>query len=230
MDYLIENLNKINLSDDEMTDIGKENIVQTVDINELCEKSPYKKWIKLIDFTNAINYKVYNNNKDFSLVAKVLLDNDISNSGKKKRNTMIKFIPMITQEEYSENSEWLYIFTINDLIVKIGGTRVGIKKRIASYLCGHHIKERKKSGDCSKTNAYIYTTFEFYLNNGYKIDMYGFKLPKINMTVEILGESVPVLPQIYHGYESKYLENFKKNYMRYPALSFNADPSYKDID
>ena len=52
---------------------------------------------------------------------------------------------------------------MNDYIIKIGGTRTGLKERCGSYLCGHHVEERDKSGDCSKTNAYIYNTFEFYL-------------------------------------------------------------------
>jgi hypothetical protein len=52
---------------------------------------------------------------------------------------------------------------MNGYIIKIGGTRTGLKERCGSYLCGHHIEERDKSGDCSKTNAYIYNTFEFYL-------------------------------------------------------------------
>ena len=34
-----------------------------------------------------------------------------------------------------------------------------------SYLCGQHVLERGKSGDCSKTNAYIYNSFVFYLKN-----------------------------------------------------------------
>ena len=60
------------------------------------------------------------------------------------------------------------------MIVKIGGTRTGLKGRVSSYLCGHHIEERGKSGDCSKTNGFIYNTMEFYLNLGCKIKMYGY--------------------------------------------------------
>jgi hypothetical protein len=64
---------------------------------------------------------------------------------------------------------------INDYIVKIGGTRAGLRGRANSYLCGHHIKERSKSGDCSKTNGFIYNTFVHYLNKGFKIEMYAYK-------------------------------------------------------
>ena len=59
----------------------------------------------------------------------------------------------------------IYIFTINNYIVKIGGTRNGLKDRTNSYLCGHYILERGKSGKCSITNAFIYNTFDFYLQN-----------------------------------------------------------------
>ena len=76
---------------------------------------------------------------------------------------MIQFIPKISNEDFTKKNEWLYLLVINNRIVKIGGTRTGIKGRIISYLCGHHIEERGKSGDCSKTNGFIYNTFEFRL-------------------------------------------------------------------
>lgn len=64
---------------------------------------------------------------------------------------------------FSNKFEWIYIFTINDHIVKIEGTRTCLKDRCISYLCGHHTTDRGKSGKCSGTNAYIYNTFYFYL-------------------------------------------------------------------
>jgi len=114
------------------------------------------------------------------------------------------------------------------MIVKIGGTRTGLKGRIASYICGHHIEERGKSGDCSKTNGFIYNTFEFYLNLGCKIQMYGYELPKTEITIEIFGKETKITAQTYHAYESTFLEDYKKNYNEYPILSDNCDPDYKE--
>lgn len=114
------------------------------------------------------------------------------------------------------------------MIVKIGGTRTGLKGRAVSYLCGHHIEERGKSGDCSKTNGFIYNTFEFYLNLGCKIQMCGYELPKTEITIEIFRKETKITAQTYHAYESTFLEDYKKNYNEYPVLNDNCDPDYKE--
>jgi len=128
------------------------NIPDTLDIsgleniNELRENSLTKKWIKLIPVSKTIPFEEYKRKNVFSLIANVILDNELCISGKKKgkkkRNTLICFNPTIPIEEFNKKTEWLYLLTINDRIVKIGGTRVGLKGRTASYLCGHHTKER----------------------------------------------------------------------------------------
>lgn len=137
-----------------------------IDISKLYENSLLKKWIKLISTDKTILFENYNRKDYFIQVADIILDNEFFISGIKKRNTLIQFVPTISNKEFNEKIEWLYLFVINGMIVKIGGTRTGLNKRIVSYLCGHHIKERNKSGYCSKTNGFIYNTFEFYLNLG----------------------------------------------------------------
>ena len=201
-------------------------------INELHESSLIKKWIKLIPTDKTIKFEEYNRKDHFSPIADIVLDSELFTSGKKqgnkKRNTLIKFVPIISTEEFNKKTEWLYLLVINDRIVKIGGTRSGLKGRVASYLCGHHIEERGKSGDCSKTNGFIYNTFEFYLNLGCKIQLYGYKLPKTEITIEIFGKETKITAQTYHAYESTFLEDYKKNYKEYPILSDNSDPDYKE--
>jgi len=201
-------------------------------ITELFESSVIKKWIKLIPADNTIPFDKYNRKDYFIPIADIVLDSELFTSGKKqgdkKRNTLIKFIPTISIEEFNKKNEWLYLLVINGMIVKIGGTRTGLKGRIASYLCGHHIEERGKSGDCSKTNGFIYNTFEFYLNLGCKIQMYGYELPKTEFNIEIFGKETKITAQTYHAYESTFLEDYKKNYNKYPILSDNCDPDYKE--
>ena len=140
-----------------------------------------------------------------------MLDTELFNSGKKtgtkKRNTLIQFIPKITDIQFNKKTEWLYLLTINDRIVKIGGTRTGIKGRVSSYLCGHHIIERGKSGDCSKTNGFIYNTFEFYLKLGCNIKMYGYELPKTEIIIDIFDKKTKINAQTYHAYESTFLNS-----------------------
>jgi len=212
---LITNIaNEINLDKDEK-EINDKILIEF-------DKSKYKKWIKLIKFNETINFDKYDNKNDFIKVADIIIDNE------KKRKTVIKFVPVISTNEFREKCEWIYIFTINNYIVKIGGTRDGLKGRVGSYLCGHHIQERGKSGDCSKTNAYIYNTFDFYLNIGYKINMYAYKIPEKIFEIIILGKKQNVKAQTYHAYETIYLENYKTKYKSYPQLSDNCDPNYKN--
>ena len=192
-------------------------------IDEHYYKSPVKKWIKKLSFDNAITFEKYNKKAEFIPIANVLLDNDVNSSGKKKRETLIKFAPLIPAEEFNENQEWLYIFTVNDKMVKIGGTRDGIKARCGSYLCGHHVVERGKSGRNSVTNSMIYNTFEFYLKLGYKIQMYGYKLPIIKTTIEIDNKTYEIVVQTYHKYESVYIGNYEYNYKMELLLGKNRD-------
>jgi len=190
-------------------------------INELYESSLIKKWVKLIPIDKTIPFEEYNRKDHFIPIADIVLDSELSTTGKnqgnKKRNTLIQFVPTISPEEFNKKNEWLYLLVINDAIVKIGGTRTGLKGRVASYLCGHHIEERGKSGDCSKTNGFIYNTFEFYLSLGCKIQMYGYELPKTEITIEIFGKEKKITAQTYHAYESTFLEDYT------PFFISNAD-------
>lgn len=213
-------------ADESNTDCMHELMNGINDMSIHIQSSVMKKWIKEIDFDKSVKMTDYNRNSYFKPIMNIVLDNDMKN-GIKKRMTMIKFEPTISIEEYNSKTEWLYIFVIDGRIVKIGGTRTGIKGRVASYLCGHHVEERGKSGDCSKTNGFIYNTFEFYLNLGCKIQMYGYKLPQITTVIDIFGEEVNVVSQTFHVYESKFLDDFKKKYNVYPVLSDNCDPNYR---
>ena len=219
----------------------KSNVIQTTynndisglaNINEIYESSLIKKWIKLITTDKTISFDEYNRKDYFISIADIVLDNELFTSGKKqghkKRNTLIQFIPTISTEAFNKKTEWLYLLVINGMIVKIGGTRTGLKGRVLSYISGHHIEERKKSGDCSKTNGFIYNTFEFYNLHLGKIQMYGYELPKTEITIEIFGKETKISAQTYHAYESTFLEDYKKNYNTYPIMSDNCDPDYKE--
>ena len=209
-----------------MNDISGNN-----DVINLYNNSKFKKWIKLISFNKTISYDDYNNKDYFIKIGDIILDNETfiigKKQGRKKRDTLIKFIPTILIKDYNKKTEWIYIFVINNRIVKIGGTRTGIKNRIISYLCGHHIEERGKSGDCSKTNGFIYNTFEFYLNLGCKIEMYAYELPKTELIINILNKETKIIAQTYHAYESTFLTDFDNKYNMYPILCDNCDPDYK---
>lgn len=186
----------------------------------------YKQWIKLVPLEKELLFNEFKLSKEFNKVADVVIDNDKNKKGNKARNTLIKFVPL-HEIAWKKECQLIYIFTINKRIVKIGGTRKGLQGRIESYLCGHHIKQRGKSGKCSVTNANIYNTFDFYLQNGYEIEMYAYVLPECKVSLSILDESTDVEAQVYHAYEAKFLKEYKKITGHYPFLSDNADPNYK---
>jgi len=225
---VLDNLSLENNNDNDIAlslgNTGKQSII------DLYEK--YKNWIKKIQLSKTIKYNDYNRKSVFHKVADIVIDNETNITGKKigqkKRKTIIQFVPIVSNEEYTRQTEWLYILTINGNIVKIGGTRAGLKERTGSYLCGHHIKEREKSGHCSNTNAFIYNTFDYYLQLGCKIEMYGYELPITNYEIDVFGKKINIVAQTFHAYESLYLEDYKKDYKMFPILSSNADPKYRD--
>jgi hypothetical protein len=193
--------------------------------------SDTRKWIKLIALNQTIPLDDFRLSKEFDKVADIALDTDVHSRGKKegekKRQTMIMFNPTITREKWTDKKEWLYMFVMNDRIVKIGGTRTGLQNRAASYLCGHHVGDRGKSGDCSKTNGYIYNTFEFYIKLGCKIEMYGYELPVDTKEIDFFGKKVTIVSQNFTAYESLLMSEYKDNYDKYPVLNDNCDPRYR---
>jgi hypothetical protein len=230
--YFVWNIFQLQKQQQMTETMNNTDISGLANIHELYENSPTKKWIKLIPQDKTIPFDTYNRKDHFIQIADIVIDNELvtsgSKSGNKKRDTLIRFIPTIPAESFNKKTEWLYLLVINNMIVKIGGTRTGLKGRVASYLCGHHVEERGKSGDCSKTNGFIYNTFEFYLSLGCKIQMYGYELPKTEFTIEIFGKETKITAQTFHAYESTFLEDYRKNYNTYPILCDNCDPDYKE--
>ena len=230
LDILIQTLEKLEGIDPLSTDIfgldyGK----------DMYEVNPNKRFIKIIPLENTISFNDYNKKEYFTLVAEVIMDDEIHTSGKKegkkKRQTCIKFESIIPIGDFKEDGEWVYLFTINGQIVKIGGTRAGLHGRTtSSYLCGHHIKERGKSGDCSKTNGYIYNTFEHYLHLGGKIQMYGCKIPKAYVESTLFGKTNIVPSYTYNHWEADAIEDFKRDYHFLPFLSDNCDPRSRNAE
>lgn len=200
--------------------------ISNMNVSNIYNNTSYKYWVKLINKNNCIIFDKYNKNNYFESVADIILDNEYKEN-KKKRNTLIRFVPCIENKKFDSKCEWLYLITINNYIVKIGGTRTGLKGRVSSYLCGHHIEERGKSGDCSKTNGYVYNTLYFYLLLNCVVKMYAYKIPENYLNINIFGKNLKIIAQTYHAYETTFLEEYKSNYGQYPILNDNCDPEYK---
>jgi hypothetical protein len=200
-------------------------------IEELREQSPIKKWVKLIPREKTIPVGEFKQHVHFIHLADVVKDDKVFTSGerqgKKKRNTLIELKSVVDGALLEQKSEWLYMIVIEGLITKIGGTRDGIKGRFGSYLCGHHIEERGKSGKASETNKYIYNTLYFYLEMGCDIKLFGYKLPEEEITRSVFGRDVKIRVQTYHSYESILIDEFRKQCGFIPFLCDNSDPDYK---
>ena len=162
----------------------------------------------------------------FIKMADIVLDDSAA------RRTTVQTVP-VDEEKWKETAEHIYIITRNTEIMKIGGTRTGMKARWGSYLCGHCVAERMNKhgepnpGKMSVTNAHLYHTIEHDLLLGNKWEFYSWKLPDTTVSVEILGQMIQVVAQTYHAYESRCIELFKTISGHIPQLCDNADPTYK---
>ena len=163
--------------------------------------------------------------------ATLCLDDDRKPNGVKKRNTVVKAVP--DHQDWNTKCEGIYAIVRNGKIMKLGGTRTGMKDRWGSYLCGHYVPQRTKKdgspypGKMSVTNAFLYHTIEDGLLRGEDWKFYLWKLPTVQVTVDILGEPTIVIAQTYHAYESKIMQKFSRVAGAIPLLCNNADPNYR---
>jgi hypothetical protein len=84
-------------------------------------------------------------------------------------------------------TEWVYVITWNNHILKIGMTSSGLAARFGSYNCG--LKTNMLTGSCSTTNFVICEANYLALSKGYDVEIYAYKLPPSIATVNI-GESI----------------------------------------
>ena len=200
------------------------------------------KWTKQICFDSGLTkWEDYPKKHYFKRVAWIVPDMEVveeapkSKKGKgkssakqvgdKKRQTLIQFVNTISIKLWKESVEWIYILVIGGYIVKIGGTRVGLDERCKSYLSGHCVPE--KGGKSVSTNAFIYHTFYWYLEQGMSIEMYGFRIEPKQDTDTMLGFTETYFFSRFHVWESLLLDEFEKVYGKKPPLSSNSDPKYR---
>jgi hypothetical protein len=176
-------------------------------------------YIKNVNLENELSFNEFLLQENFIKVANVKLDDS-------KRKTIIKFENIIEKNLWNSKCEWLYIFTINNKIVKIGGTRNGLKERTNSYLCGHYTLHRNGKNKCSQTNAYIYNTFEYHLLKKDDIEMYAYKIQETILKKVIFDKEVSIQAQTFHAYESIALDKYKEQNNSFPQLNNNCDPKY----
>jgi hypothetical protein len=184
-----------------------------------------KRCITSIDqIKTHIKIKDFSMSSCFTKVAEVKIDNELNSKGTKARLTDIKFSPCIDIEEWKEHAEWIYIITCDEYIIKIGGTRTGLHGRTGSYLCGR--PEYRKNGTCSTTNYTVYQSILNLLIAGHEVAMYAKKLKRYSIKAEEFDMTFEVPVQVFHAFETKVLEAYKKQQGKYPFLSNNKDKRF----
>lgn len=163
----------------------------------------------------SMKFEDFSHSSSFTHVADVLID-------RTERQTLVEFSP-VDVHKWRDHGNWIYMFTVDDFIVKIGGTKNGLKQRAGSYLCGHYTRA---SGKCSVTNGLIYNTLLSYLKDGAVIRMYGMKCLPVVATVDVFGECHTVEAQIFDVYESVLIRKHAVEHGAPPIFSSRSDPRY----
>lgn len=187
-------------------------------------------WAKHYDITDVISVQEFNEacGRVFRKCGNIILDNVLNKRGKSKRQTTIMVEPCENMESsWEKKNEQIYLIVKNNKVMKIGGTRTSMKERFGSYLCGFHVQERGKSGKMSVTNAHIYHTIEKdLLETNSTWCFWVWDLPRTEIRVPIFDETVTVVAQTYHAYESCCIKKFKNLTGSIPILCDNCDPNY----
>lgn len=187
----------------------------------------YVKWIKKINFQNLLDIEKFTLHSYFTKCGSFeLIEN---------KNTLWDFIPQ-NKEDYKKRNNLIYIITCDEKILKIGGSKTGLEGRILSYKCGHCIPERisprtgkNYPGKMSVTNAYLYNTIYDLLLKEYKIELYSYSIPKIEIEIDIFGNNKKILPQTYDDYEQSALDEYKNVKGEYPPLNYNGHPKMNKV-
>ena len=130
----------------------------------------------------------------------------------------------------------VYVITRNGKVMKIGGTRTGVKSRFGSYCCGQKVSGFKGKGGKvlagrqSETNGYIYYTIEKDLmTTGAVWEFYTWQMDETIVRGMVLGERVeykrPAFP--YYICEARAMEVFQELAGHIPQLCDNSDPNHR---
>jgi len=191
----------------------------------------YQKWVKEMKLSDYLPFDSFEINQRFKMMGEIVLDDEKKENGEKQRKTMWKVnIPEDMEGEYKRRQNCVYILVCNGKIIKIGGTKTGMKERIVSYYCGHYITGmKKKNGDVcegkmSITNAYIYWTIYENLRQGNTFNVYVYAIPDEIIEMDIFNTRVNVPVQTYDAYEAAVLNMYRSTMGHYPVLSDNGHP------
>lgn len=120
---------------------------------------------------------------------------------------------------WGRNEEWIYLIVVDDIIIKAGGTSDGLAGRFGSYRAG--TQENRKNGTCSVTNYVVHQSILNLLNNGNKVEIWGYKVPEIEVNVDVFGNKNNIKVQIFKTFEHKIFDIIEEIAGSRPILSLN---------
>jgi hypothetical protein len=79
----------------------------------------------------------------------------------------------------------------------------------------------------SKTNAFLYHTFEHYIGQGHRVEMWGYEIPRVLVSVGLPSGAKEIAAKVAHAYEADVLDIYEKEVGHFPVLSDNSDPTHR---
>lgn len=123
---------------------------------------------------DAPQFSTYNLKPYFSYVGKIIPN---------KEKERLDFVG--DTKKYNNIEGVVYLFVVEDRILKLGKTDTSMKKRIQSYNCGK--KQYRENGTCSTTN---YKVLQSFLAINKSVSLYCYFVPPI--TIDLFGEKVAI--------------------------------------
>jgi len=121
--------------------------------------------------------------------------------------------------EKKKKQEWIYIITVDNFILKAGGTADGIGGRFGSYRAGT-IKNRE-NGTCSVTNYIVQQSILNMIRLGHKVEIYGYKVPSVTVNLDVFGLTKEIKTSIFKQYEETIFNILEQKFGSRPILSLN---------
>jgi len=127
---------------------------------------------------------------------------------------VVSYVPCHGMKEVwkLKKTEWVYVITWNNRILKIGMTSSGMSSRLSSYETGY--KNTMRTGSPSTTNFVVNEANYLALSKGYEVEVYAYKLEPAYVTIragnkvrkvraEIAPEVETLLTEIYAAHQGK---------------------------
>jgi len=210
-------------------------ITASISVISIEKNPPWFPHVRHFDLDTTPNLSEFCLREHFVKVAAIVPDTELrkkdANGGKgkkkkgeKARQTLIKFVPTISEKDWKKRGEYIYLLIVDGKIVKLGCSRTSKEERTGGYLSGHGIPEIT-GGTAGSTNAFIYWTFVWLLSQGKKIEMFSAEIPKAIVVQTFFGFTDEIETQVCHRWERHAMIKYQKQFGKLPPLSSNYDPS-----